>query len=80
VAGNESDVSTVGGYRIEYYSAGGSTFVFGDTDGVAGADFMIELSGTPALSSSSFIISASQFTATSADFSYASQHQDYYWA
>jgi Ca2+-binding RTX toxin-like protein len=77
-AGRASDFTKLSGYKIEYFTANGHTYVIGDTDGVKGADFTIELSTATKLSASDFITSSSDWAAVStAD--YTPVHHDLLW-
>ena len=77
--GKASDATTISGYQVKFYTANGNTYVIGDTDGVAGADFTIELSGTPKLKPDDFITSAPDPSQTSLGYDFGSLHQDSYW-
>jgi len=53
--------------------------VIGDSNGVAGADFAIELNGTFKLKAADFMTSASDWPALSGGYDYASLHHDSFW-
>jgi Ca2+-binding RTX toxin-like protein len=70
-AGSAAAGETVGDYGIVYNISSGRTVVYGDNDGVAGADFVIELSGSIALARSDII-------GTEADWNTATGGIDYH--
>jgi hypothetical protein len=88
-AGSAADGEAVTDYGLVYNQSGTKTFVYGDTDGVAGADFVIELSGGIKIAAGNLITTQAQWTAaTGLDYNNADNdegmlHQDggapYYW-
>lgn len=50
--------ATLGNFQAIYFHADGKTWVAGDTDGVAGADFFLEIQGKKNLSTSDLIVDA----------------------
>ena len=83
-AGKASQVATLDGYKAIYFSSGGSTFLVGDTDGIAGADFAIELSGTIKLKASNLLIGKSSDQSESmwqsiTELDYEFHHADLLW-
>ena len=61
--GTAADGEAASNYGLVVNQSGGSTFVYGDSDGVAGADFVIELTGTTNLVASDLITTQAQWTA-----------------
>jgi hypothetical protein len=78
--GSATDAANVSHYGIIYYTEGGKTFVAGDTDGIAGADFTIELSGSYSLNPTDFIRNEGQWAPASGGLDYSPYHQDLFWA
>lgn len=78
--GKAGDAAKLGGYKVEFYTEGGKTYVIGDTDGKAGADFTIELTGTFKLKAADFITSSSGWPTTTDGYDYASLHRDAFWS
>ncbi|MEO5772955.1 MAG: calcium-binding protein [Sphingomicrobium sp.] len=76
--GKASMGSSLTNYDVIWYSTGGKTYVVGDCDGVAGADFAIELTGTQKLTSADFITSQAQWHSEYG--AYQQLHQDLFWA
>ena len=78
--GKAGDAAKLGGYKVEFYTEGGKTYVIGDTDGKAGADFTIELTGTFKLKAADFIASSSGWPTSTDGYDYASLHRDAFWS
>jgi Ca2+-binding RTX toxin-like protein len=88
-AGSAADGEAVTDYGLVYNQTGTKTFVYGDTDGVAGANFVIELAGTIDVSAAKLITTRAQWTTTtgipydSASVDDGMLHEDggapYYW-
>jgi Ca2+-binding RTX toxin-like protein len=62
-AGSAADGEAVSNYGLVYNQAGTKTFVYGDADGVAGADFVIELTGSIKLTAANLITTPEQWNA-----------------
>ncbi len=83
-AGTESQVATLSGHKAIFYTSGGQTFLVGDTDGVAGADFAIELTGTIRLAASDLLIgrtaaASERMWNQATDLDYGFHHNDLLW-
>lgn len=83
-AGTASQAATLTGYKAVYFSSGGKTFLIGDTNGVAGADFAIELAGTVKLTTSDLLVGKSpeiseRMWQIETGLDYDFHHQDYLW-
>jgi Ca2+-binding RTX toxin-like protein len=88
-AGSAAQGEAVTDFGLVYNQSGTRTFVYGDTDGVAGADFVIELLGSIKIAAGNLITTEAQWTtATGLDYNSADNdegmlHQDqaapYYW-
>jgi serralysin len=61
-AGSAAQGEAVTDYGLVYNQTGTKTFVYGDTDGVAGANFVIELAGTVDVSAAKLITTQAQWT------------------
>jgi Ca2+-binding RTX toxin-like protein len=55
-SGRAADAATLSGYKALTFTEKGTTWLVGDTDGIAGADFAIELSGIVKLKPSDLIV------------------------
>jgi Ca2+-binding RTX toxin-like protein len=62
-AGSAAHGEAVSNYGLVYNQAGTKTFVYGDADGVAGADFVIELTGSITLTAANLITTSEQWNA-----------------
>jgi Ca2+-binding RTX toxin-like protein len=82
--GSAAQLATLSGHKAIFYSSGGKTYLAGDTNGVAGADFAIELSGTVKLTAADLLVgktsamSEKQWTIATGE-PYDFYHQDYFW-
>jgi hypothetical protein len=79
VAGNASAGAAVSNYGLVYNISGGKTYVYGDTNGVAGADFVIELSNSVTLSGADVISTPSQWSTAAPGVDYGTLHNDLLW-
>lgn len=84
-AGTAGQALTVTDYKAIYFYEAGKTWIMGDTDGVAGADFAIELSGKFKLKGSDLVVTDSIISdqsqwhdATGGSLSWLQHHQDNY--
>lgn len=81
VQGSIDGVATISDYGILIYKSEGRFFVAGDTDGVAGADFTIEVQGTLRLSARDLVLTEVEFSGLRGNvFDYAEVHRDYFFA
>lgn len=79
-AGKAVDAQTLSGYKVEYFTEASKTYVIGDTDGVAGADFTLELTGSVKLKATDFLTTSSGWPAPGNGTDYGSLHHEYFWS
>lgn len=72
--GKASDVDTLSNFRAITYTVGGNTYISGDTDGIAGADFTIELTGSFKLKSGDLIVNTRQWNQATGGLDYDDYH------
>lgn len=81
-SGSASQVATLSGYRVIFFTEGGKTWVVGDTNGIPGADFAIEMTGSYKLKGTdflqSFVTSQTEWSAATGGLDYARFHQDHF--
>ena len=78
-AGSAAAGSGVSNYGLVYNIAGGKTYVYGDTNGVAGADFVIELNGSVKLTGADVISTQAQWSMAAPGVDYGTLHNDLLW-
>ena len=82
--GTAAQLATLSDHKAIYYSSGGKTYLAGDTNGVAGADFAIELAGTVKLTASDLLVGktaamSEKLWTIATGQPYEFYHQDYFW-
>jgi serralysin len=84
-AGKASDAASLSAHKAEYYTDGGHTYFIGDTNGIAGADFTIELTGSFKLKSGDLIVgnttsaSVREWNKATGNLDYNYYHHDLLW-
>ena len=79
-SGKASDIASLSGFRAITYTDNGKTYLSGDTDGLVGADFTIELGGSPKLNSSDLILTVKDWSRAVGPLDYNYYHHDLLWA
>ena len=81
-SGSASQVATISGHRVIFFTDGGKTWVVGDTNNSPGADFVIEMTGSYKLKGtdfvSSFVTSTTDWNTVTGGLDYARFHQDHF--
>ena len=78
-AGKASDVASLSGFKAVTYVENGKTYLSGDTDGIAGADFTIELGGSIKLNASDLIVAARDWDRATGGLDYEYHHNHLLW-
>ena len=83
-SGSATQAANATGYKVYFFTENGKTWIMGDTNGVAGAEFAIELSGSYKLkgadfvANQSFVSSQAQWAAATGGLDYIQHHQEDY--
>ena len=77
--GKVGDVASLSGFKVISYTVGGNTYLSGDTNGVAGADFTIQINGSVKLNAKDLIVNASDWAHDVGTLNYAYYHHDNLW-